>query len=657
MLGDSANAWLSGWRPSSAVAWVVLGLAAVWLISIASLFLLAAGRRFFARRSMGLVLAVGSLLGSLSLMEARVSRLAPAWAGPVRFPSLRKTFEPEADGFPGVRGPSNFTTNRVGWRGADWPPPPDGLRILCLGGGATEGLYLDDEETWPHQLENQLRDRGFAQTPWVASAGYGGVTVDRLADWAQGTSLLEPIDVVLCLVGAEEVVVELLRTPPTPEAPSAPQWQQTSLARLLLRLSDGPPTQLFPCDPAGSQHRAAQGSLPARSKDRVSVRAIDQYMDHLARLTDTLTQRGKRVILVTHPSLWDDFMFELFERRLRYCRGDATPEGVDKPTPSLARATLDQFNQRMFEWCQDRSIECFDIAPSMDGRADYFYDDFHFSEEGARQIARRLADYLIEHPKPSQRTNSLPSTIRRPTFLPPQTRTVLTFRARSNRPTTAEATIGPADNNGVPASFNKSFDLGTQWQRYVWALEPAEPIGSADFSLATPPELAIEVSSFAPLRQLHPLRWHVHAHPPAESSAVSLAPDANNPLAQYVAFEKKDPGLINAITLESQLVTLVRGLRYQLSIRGQADQPRSLTLQLRSEDSPPRQIDLGADLRLGSEEVTLTREFIVAEDLEDVRVVMAIGREPVPFRLLATSLRVVVEEQNVDRGRSAKPSP
>ena len=57
------------------------------------------------------------------------------------------------------------------------------------------------------------------------------------------------------------------------------------------------------------------------------------------------------------------------------------------------RKGLDEYNQKLKEVCLRENVPCIDVT-SMNGRVDCFYDEYHFNETGAREVARLVADGL-----------------------------------------------------------------------------------------------------------------------------------------------------------------------------------------------------------------------------------------------------------------------
>ena len=70
--------------------------------------------------------------------------------------------------------------------------------------------------------------------------------------------------------------------------------------------------------------------------------------------------------------------------------------------PYYAIETLESgmkmYNEKLLGICQQRHIECIDLAATVEKNTGYFYDDVHFNENGADKISSYLAEYFITNP-------------------------------------------------------------------------------------------------------------------------------------------------------------------------------------------------------------------------------------------------------------------
>ena len=64
---------------------------------------------------------------------------------------------------------------------------------------------------------------------------------------------------------------------------------------------------------------------------------------------------------------------------------------------ALAEA-MDRYNQTLLAVCRERAVECLDAASLIPATTRFMYDDAHFTDAGARELATRIAAYLMESP-------------------------------------------------------------------------------------------------------------------------------------------------------------------------------------------------------------------------------------------------------------------
>ena len=105
-------------------------------------------------------------------------------------------------------------------------------------------------------------------------------------------------------------------------------------------------------------------------------------------------RRGVRPIFVTHPVLWDERLSE----RARALLWLGWMEDGRYLAVERLREGMDVYNAALRETCLALDVPCLDLAP-MSGEEGFFVDDCHFSEAGAREVARRMATWLREQPE------------------------------------------------------------------------------------------------------------------------------------------------------------------------------------------------------------------------------------------------------------------
>ena len=176
-----------------------------------------------------LLLASGALVVGLIIAEIvlRIFQLAPAeGVGTVtakEFARVPGMFEPYQRVLDVVNPslPFTVTIDSLGFRGSDFPrpKPPGQLRVLMIGDSQVYGDFVEDNQTFPYQLEQRLRVA--CADALVINAGLGGTTITDQAFVLQRTLPLDPDLVILVYV---ENDFDDLASP-------VPEWQRLAANR------------------------------------------------------------------------------------------------------------------------------------------------------------------------------------------------------------------------------------------------------------------------------------------------------------------------------------------------------------------------------------------------------------------------------------------
>ncbi|MCI0587386.1 MAG: SGNH/GDSL hydrolase family protein [Planctomycetes bacterium] len=96
-----------------------------------------------------------------------------------------------------------LTTNRWGLRGGEPPQEWEAWDTwVTIGGSTTPCVYLDDEKTWPHLIQQRLRERN--PRPWVGNGGiHGQTTRAHLVFVGRVVRAIRP-DAVGCFLGVDD---------------------------------------------------------------------------------------------------------------------------------------------------------------------------------------------------------------------------------------------------------------------------------------------------------------------------------------------------------------------------------------------------------------------------------------------------------------------
>jgi lysophospholipase L1-like esterase len=354
------------------------------------------------------------------MAEIVLRSLAPELEYLVWKPGTKLAFNPAPGALPGVSAGNQFTINSLGIRG-DEQSLADDYRILALGGSTTECLYLDDSEAWPWLLQERLNEAQSRVRVWVGNIGKSGQsTRDHILQMERLVPRYPDIDAVLLLVGANELLLRLskgedyrplwLETPRYREqlvahaftefpVPKDSWLKPTRVARGIARLWSGldPETKILVQDQAGSNFlvwRQMRQSAPKLDELPDLTLALEEYRRNLVEIAGIGKAHGIRTIFVTQPTLWrPDLSPELDALLLMGGRGQGNVAAYYE-VAALADG-LRAVNAALLAVCRELRLDCIDLALALAQDPSIFYDDFHFNESGAREVAATLAESLL----------------------------------------------------------------------------------------------------------------------------------------------------------------------------------------------------------------------------------------------------------------------
>lgn len=403
IVADTALALLRGWSPVSEGVFGRLWLLAAMLVVLLVLpCVLTSYRRVLRECAAQFWLASDAGLIGLLFSEIVLAGFLPAASFHCRPPRAVYNFDPDYALMPGVNGPARSTMNDQGLRGEK--RPEGGYRILCLGGSTTECLYLDDRECWPDLLGKCLRE-SVAQNIWVGSAAVTDFASGHHERFLEQSRIVSAVDCVIVLVGANDVARMIFGLDAGDASP--PFWLRLRAIEFLKQIWNVRLGKGLIVDYDGTvllgKRRLREIGPPLGELDE--KRALNAYADRLRRLVQAARRRGVRLVLVTQPVLWDYQLPALVQERLLLARMKPQPRAWAYLRPGTLRDAMDRFNLRLKAVAAESGAEIIDAAPQMSSAANYFYDDYHFSEQGCREFARLLCDHLSPTiPKPRSET-------------------------------------------------------------------------------------------------------------------------------------------------------------------------------------------------------------------------------------------------------------
>jgi hypothetical protein len=132
---------------------------------------------------------------------------------------------------------------------------------------------------------------------------------------------------------------------------------------------------------------------------------LSDYAHNLNTIVDLAQAKSVRLIFMTQPSLYKEKMTP--EEDALIWGGALENTGKTESMPDQANtyyttgATargMKKYNHTLLQVCQVRHVECVDLASALPQDTTIFYSDVHYHENGSKQVANVLAQYLLNHP-------------------------------------------------------------------------------------------------------------------------------------------------------------------------------------------------------------------------------------------------------------------
>ncbi len=331
-------------------------------------------------------------------------------------PSQRAIFKPYPGIMPGVGRQAVFATNSEGVRG-DELTNKHSFKILAVGGSTTECLYIDQQKSWPHILQEKLSS-AYKQDVWVGNIGRSGLsTTGNLIELKYLLPQYQRIDLIIALVGFNDLQSSLLNTfipnsyksdeekiemvfvvrPPKKNAKfyeNSALWNiiKKSISYYFIRNKD------IVEDSVGSWYIGARNARKRASEIVNSLPDLSInlsiFENNINEIIDLAQKRSIRIIFLTQPCLWNENL-TVTEKDLLWF-GFTADKKKYYSIPALASG-LNKFNTRLIEICKRRNIECIDLESFIAQDTTVFYDDVHFNESGCSKVADVIASYFINN--------------------------------------------------------------------------------------------------------------------------------------------------------------------------------------------------------------------------------------------------------------------
>ncbi len=389
-----------GLFPITGEVYFLLSLASVYIgFSILTATLISSERRKLLRERI-LMLGISTFIALLAV-EFLIRILSPpsVFSSSIQYVPYQN-LSINVD-LPGMSPSITHTTNGMGFRGEE-PPENWGnwFTIVTIGGSTTHCYYVDDQKTWPHLFQENLRIN--ESETWVGNAGFCGHS-----SRAHVVLMREVIpnvmpDMVVLFVGTNDVAYSTKVDPDGvgigTENPSIGHrvisssrllqllsvWIRGSFDEVHILTENLPPYIRIPLD-------GHEMEVPDEIKELCTY--LDMYHNNIMEIIRIGRSLGVKIVFMTQPSLWEDSDYWHGIQKSYYW--DVSEDS--KLSAATVWRMLDVFNSELISICDSEGIPCLDLASLVPHSPEYFYDAMHLNEAGCILVADLLSEFIIDN--------------------------------------------------------------------------------------------------------------------------------------------------------------------------------------------------------------------------------------------------------------------
>ena len=311
------------------------------------------------------------------------------------------------------------------WSGGE--KPAGTVRILCVGGLATQGMLQSAADTWWGQLHSRLRQQGLKVE--MAARGFDRAGIlEMAAAMAPVVERLKP-DVIILNSGFDDVIIhpadyeydkDKLSKLPAPPKPSAFKEflmkisQTARLKRWWSKDSENKKMQndfgrkdvykrffeekrkMVNGDPEDKEGHKGLPRHEGILRMAASNDPLPEYLDGLKAFADIASKNGASLILTGEATLQDSNINLVQEESLLAYIALRKPEAngnvaAARPNPLWVRREMDRFAGKAEEFAAANKLTWFDLNGKVARTMDSFFSDVMLTDAGAREAGALLA--------------------------------------------------------------------------------------------------------------------------------------------------------------------------------------------------------------------------------------------------------------------------
>ena len=334
------------------------------------------------------------------------------------FPHWRLEYEMDREVFPRLDPLVRIHVNGDGERGAKVPKPGKDLyRVLAVGGSAVECFSLDQEVSWPMQIQRMLEKPESLEILGVRRVHVGNIGKSGLDAEALEVMLtkmrrqLPHLDLIIVMVGASNVLNWLANKHIEARSMLAPffklhpentfQWNVDSLALTRVYRSTRARFEVVRRKNVGSstgnarRMRANAREILDSTEDPSAMLA--EFDEHFAKVVEIARTCADRVIVLPQP--WFQKPSLLPEEIAQFWNGgdgDVFQREVTRfYSHEVLSVLMSKIEENTIRIAKSQQVEVVEVRGQIPPSVETYYDQFHFTPIGSNLCARTVVDQLL----------------------------------------------------------------------------------------------------------------------------------------------------------------------------------------------------------------------------------------------------------------------
>ncbi len=298
------------------------------------------------------------------------------------------------EGLPFVDSIARASFNNYGFRGPniDLNKPKEGYRIFMIGGSTTECILIDEKKA-PHTL---LQKKLSIHKIEAFNAGKSGdITTDHVAMLSHRIIHLKP-DLIILFCGVNDLFKSAIHDYTHAYNVTKNGGTKNHIKALLANLQIY--RRMFYLFKTGSIQNTTESNYKAGIKYRNGLPQgnfqqlkfnYTAYEKNLRAFAGICQANHVQLILVTQATTWASKVEPQMAKRhwMSFIAGKKYHE-------KQMNQVMEQYNDVMRKVAKDLKVHLYDLAQDIPKSSQYFYDDCHFNNNGARFFADKIGAHI-----------------------------------------------------------------------------------------------------------------------------------------------------------------------------------------------------------------------------------------------------------------------